>query len=102
MPNINKGTLDRTAAVDINILHLEIHIDTIRVLLFFDILADHLAPDIIWPVGDSRGQDAAGVCAEDNILRHEEVVTQYTGLVVLDGFPFLELREGTTGVLRSL
>lgn len=88
------------AAVNVDVLHLKVQINTIRVFLLLDILANRLAPGIVRSIRDGWGQDTAGVCAEDDILRHVGGVAHHIGLVVFDGFPFLEFREGAAGVLR--
>lgn len=90
LPHVDDSTRHRTADVHINILHLDEAVDTIRVLLLADILAHHLAPDIVRTVGDGGGQNRAGVATKDDGVRRVERVIKESNIIVVDGLPFLE------------
>ena len=90
LPHVDDSTRHRTAGVHINVLHLDEAVDAIGVLLLADILAHHLAPDIVRAVGDGGGQNRAGVATEDDGVRRVEGVIKESSMIVVDGLPFLE------------
>lgn len=89
IPDINVGTRNGLAGVDIDVLNLEEDVDAITVQLLSHVFPSHLAPDVVRAVGDRGCEDGTGVSAEDCLLMSVGSVVQDTGLVVIDGLPFL-------------
>lgn len=65
VPDVDCDGRDRLASVDIDVLNLKEQVYTIAMLLLNNIGAEVLADDIVGTVGDLRGQDTAGLGAED-------------------------------------
>lgn len=65
--------------------------DTIRVFVLDNVGADHLTPDVVWSVGDGRGEDGACHGVKDIRLRGVSIVVVDASLVVVDGLPFGEI-----------
>lgn len=90
VPDINVGTLDGPASVDIDVLHLEEEVDTITVQLLSHVFPSHLPPNVIRAVGDRGCEDGTGVAAEDCLFMSVGSVVQDTSLVVVDSLPFFQ------------
>jgi hypothetical protein len=100
VPDIDNGTLDGLAGVDIDVLHLQEEIDTVGVEFLPHILPHELTPDVVGAVSNGRSKDGAGVSAEDVLLRGVGPVVQDAGLVVVNGFPLLEGSKVAAPLLR--
>lgn len=93
VPDVNGDGRQGLAGIDINVLNLEKYVHALRVLGLLDIRTHVLANNIVWSVGDLRGEDAACVGAEHIKIRSEHVVVEATSHVVIDRFPVLKIFE---------
>ena len=85
VPDIHVDALYRFAGIDIEILNLQVEVDTIAVHVLLDILPNKLASDVVGANGDLGRENTARVGAENGIFRSVHGVVQRTGLVVVDG-----------------
>jgi hypothetical protein len=99
LPDINQSARDGSAGVDVNVLHLQGDVHTIGVQILLHILTDHLAPDVVWTVGNGGGQNAAGVGGKHDRLGSGRAIVEDTSLVVVDCLPLLEGGQVTTPFL---
>lgn len=66
MPDFDHGVWNGLAGGDVDDLGVEDKVDT--VLVFPDVLADILASDVVWSLGDFWGEDAGAVAGEEDGL----------------------------------
>lgn len=99
LPNIDQSTRNGSAGVDVNVLHLQRDVHTVRVQILLHVLTDHFAPDVVRAVGNGGGKNAAGVGGKHDRLGGGRAIVKDTGLVVVDSLPLLESSQITTPFL---
>lgn len=90
VPDINIDTGNWLASVDINVLNLKVEVNTLTVQVLLHILADDLASNVVWSVGNLGGQDRTSVGTEDEVFRCVKAIVGKASLVVVDDFIFFE------------
>jgi hypothetical protein len=88
VPYVDVKLRHRLTGAYVDILDFKIEIDALLVL--DNVLADHLASDIIGAVGDFRREDAGGVCSENVTGESVGCVTHHTRHIVIDVLELLE------------
>lgn len=99
IPDVDPDLRHRFACIDIDVLDLEIDVDTIGVFLLFDVLANLLPYDVVRSSSDLWSHNTAGVGAKDDVGRGVRVVVDEAGLVVVDGFKGLKSGQVTLELL---
>lgn len=98
-PDVDGDGGNGRAGADVDVLHLEVQVDTVGVLGLLHVGAEVLALDIVGTGGDLRGQDARGVGLEDGLQRSEHVVVADPGVVVVYCLPLLKGSQVTAVLL---
>lgn len=79
MPHFEIDAWDRVASVDVDDLVVKNDVDAL--LLFDDIATDILSADVVWALGDLRGQDARVVPREDGRSICAERISKISSIV---------------------
>lgn len=100
IPDIDPNIGNRLAGIDINVLNLEVEINTITVQVLLDVTTNLLASDIVRTISDLGSQDTASVGGEDRSFKGRVVAVNLISLIVIDSFELLEGSQVTPELLR--
>jgi len=90
VPDIDIHIRHRLTCLDVDVLSLDVEIDTLRIECLLDILADELASDIVRAISHLRCNDTARIGAENLGCGSVSVEAVAAGEVVIDGFEGFE------------
>ena len=91
IPDIDGDAGNGLAGVDVDVLHLKEHVDALAVLRLDHVGTEILASYVIRTVGDGGRQYTASVGVKNGLKRCEGIIVVDTSLVMVDGFPGLEI-----------
>lgn len=91
VPDVDGYILNGLAGRDVNVLNLEVGVYSFRVQVLLDVGTKVFALDVVGAIGNLGSQNAAGVGAKDVLGRSGRIVGVFTSVVVVDGFPSLEV-----------
>lgn len=74
VPDVDGHRRNSLAGIDIDILHLEEQVDALAVKAFLNIGPELLSHNIVGSICDIRGENTAGVGAENVLERREHIV----------------------------
>lgn len=99
VPDVHSDSGHRCTGADVNVLHLEEQVETIRPDRLLDIGAEVLSLDVVRASSHLGSEDARSVGIKDILERSEHVPVVDTSVVVVDRLPLLKVSQVTAILL---